>query len=139
MLAVTLTNAQAYESCIPVGGSAIANVFNNGKSIVAVLSGSFSTARGEITESRKTETGMAMKMEHWFMNETGGSFQTKDEAVLTAVKGRDSQFIVNIQYHVQENTAAGCFEGYRGKFQSHGLIDLDREQVVVRYSGEICS
>lgn len=134
-----MSSAQAVsEYCLDIGGSGVANFVNKGTGIVANLSGSVSTARGEILSSEKTATGMKMKMSHFFMNDSGGFMQTNDDVILTSVEGKDKQFMVNITYHVQKETTSGSLKGYKGIFKSYGLIDMAIGQVIIRYSGEIC-
>ena len=136
-----LSISGAYASpqhCIDIGGSGIGNIVNQGTGIAASLTGSVSSARGEIKSSEKTATGMNMKMSHMFMNNTGGMMTTNDDVVLTSVQGKQDQFMINISYHVQQGTTSGTLKGYQGDFKSYGLIDLAIGQVIIRYNGEIC-
>jgi len=139
LMTVNMPSVQASsQRCIDIGGSGVANVVNKGTGIVATLSGSVSSARGEILSSEKTATGMKMKMSHLFMNASGGLMQTNDDVILTSVKGKDKQFMINITYHVQKKTTSGSLKGYTGVFKSYGLIDLAIGQVIIRYNGKIC-
>lgn len=133
------------QSCTPIGGVAIPNFFSEGKNnptiISAALTGSVNTAAGKINAQRETPTGLEMDMEHYFGRDDGGAFQTKDLAVLTAVPGKPGRFMIEITYHIQENVTRGTLKGYKGQFNSYGLVDLrDADNMVglVRYTGEIC-
>ncbi|MBY6241478.1 hypothetical protein [Methylosinus sp. Sm6] len=135
----------ANQACITIGGVAIPNFFaegdNNPMIISAALTGSVNTAAGKIIAQRQTPTGLEMDMEHYFGRDDGGAFQTKDLAVLTAVPGKPGRFMIEIAYHIQENVTRGTLKGYKGQFNSYGLVDLrDPENLVglVRYTGDIC-
>ncbi len=139
LLMVLFSNASiAKNQCIDVGGSALGNIVNGGKSIIAAMNGTFSSVRGEITSSKETPTGIFMTMEHIFMQSDGGLVATKDDVVLTSVKGKESQYMINVTYHVQEDKTNGSLKGVKGLFKSYGLIDLSIGEVVIRYEGNIC-
>lgn len=106
--------------------------------IVAPLTGSTVTASGKITSLRKTATGLEMDMQHYFMNAKGGFMHTKDKAVLTPVKGKKDRYMIEITYQIQESSTSGVLKGYKGSFNSYGLVDLENLQGLIRYSGSIC-
>ncbi len=137
--------AQAAANCTPIGGVAVPNFFGEGKGkpiiISATLTGNVTNAAGKITAQRKTATGLEMDMEHYFGNDDGGAFQTKDLGVLTAVPGKPGRYMIEITYHIQEDVTRGTLKGVKGTFNSYGLVDLrDPDNMVglVRYTGEIC-
>jgi hypothetical protein len=147
--AMALTAAPAAEAagqdCMTIGGVAIPNFFAEGEKnpiiISAALTGSVNTAAGKILAQRQTPTGLEMDMEHYFGRDDGGAFQTKDVAVLTAVPGKPGRYMIEIAYHIQENVTRGTLKGYKGQFNSYGLVDLrNPENLVglVRYTGDIC-
>lgn len=145
LLAVTLASTAHAETCMPIGGVAIPNFFAEGESkpmiISAALTGSVHNAAGKITAQRVTPTGMEMDMEHYFGRDDGGAFLTKDLGILTAVPGKPGRFMLEISYHIQEDVTRGTLKGYRGRFNSYGLVDLrDPDNLVglVRYTGSIC-
>lgn len=128
--------------CLPIGGLGMPNFVpqpDGTFTIVAPLTGSVSSATGTISASRETPTGMEMDMEHYFMTDEGGFMHTKDLGILTAVPGKLGRFMVEITYHVQEQTTSGELAGFDGVFNSYGLVDLNRLQGLIRYSGEICN
>lgn len=143
---LTLSGAAAYaESCLPLGGVAIANFYAEGENqpiiISAALMGSVNNAAGKILAQRETPTGLEMDMEHYFGRTDGGAIWTKDLGVLTAVPDRPGRYMIEITYEVQSERSRGTLKGYSGSFQSYGLVDLrstDALQGLVRYSGEIC-
>lgn len=132
-------------SCIAIGGVAIPNFFAEGEGkpiiISAALTGSVNNAAGKITAQRETETGLEMDMEHYFGVDDGGAFQTKDLGVLTAIPGKPGRYMIEITYHIQEDVTRGTLKGFKGQFNSYGLVDLrDPNNMVglVRYTGKIC-
>jgi len=132
-------------SCIAIGGVAIPNFFAEGEGkpiiISAALTGRVSNAAGKITAQRETKTGLEMDMEHYFGADDGGAFQTKDLGILTAVPGKPGRYMIEINYHIQEDVTRGTLKGFKGQFNSYGLVDLrDPNNMVglVRYAGEIC-
>lgn len=140
----TAAMAQSPE-CIVIGGVAIPNFFAEGEGqpiiISAALTGSVNNAAGKITAQRKTPTGLEMDMEHYFGRDDGGAFQTRDLGVLTAVPGKEGRYMIEITYDIQEDVTRGTLKGYKGQFNSYGLVDLrDPDNMVglVRYTGEIC-
>ena len=132
------TNSLAKGQCIHIGGSALGNIVNGGNSIVAAMNGTFISVRGEITSSKETSTGMFMTMEHIFIKSDGGLVSTKDDVVLTSVKGKESQYMINVTYNVQEDKSNGSLKEFKGQFKSFGLIDLAIGEVVIRYKGKLC-
>jgi len=146
----TLDTAQAKTDdlnaqCLKIGGVGIPNFFAEGEGrpiiISASLTGSVNTAAGKILAQRKTATGLEMDMEHYFGRDDGGAFQTRDLGILTAVPGKPGRYMIEIAYHIQENVTRGTLKGYKGGFNSYGLVDLrDPENLVglVRYTGKIC-
>lgn len=131
------SNAVAADnSCIVLGGTALANAVDS-THLIASLSGAFAGgAKAEILAETKTPTGLSLKMEHFFFSEKGGLLRTKDVATLTNVQGRENIYMLEINYDIQDS--AGAFEGYGGSFQSFGLFDLNKGQAAIRYKGEIC-
>lgn len=137
----TLSSVQAEESCMPIGGLGMPNFVpqeDGTITIVAPLTGSVATASGKITAQRETATGLEMDMEHYFMTEKGGFMHTKDLGILTKVSGKKDQYMIEITYHIQQSSTSGTLKGYKGKFQSFGLVDLAKLKGLVRYSGNIC-
>ncbi len=141
----SVSTAHAGSNCMPIGGVAIPNFFGEGEGkpiiISTPLTGSVDNAAGKITAQRKTTTGLEMDMEHYFGRDDGGAFQTKDLAVLTTVKGKPGRYMIEITYHIQEDVTRGTLKGFKGKFNSYGLVDLrdpNKMEGLVRYSGEIC-
>lgn len=133
------------QNCIAIGGVAIPNFFAEGDGqpiiISASLTGHVTNAAGKIVAQRETATGLEMDMEHYFGNDDGGAFKTKDLGILTAVPGKPGRFMLEITYHIQEAVTRGTLKGVRGTFNSYGLVDLrDPDNLVglVRYTGEIC-
>lgn len=133
------------QSCMPIGGVAIANFFSEGEGkpviISAALTGTVQTTAGKILAQRKTPTGLEMDMEHYFGRDDGGAILTKDLGVLTDVPGKPGRYMIEVTYHVQEKISRGTLKGYKGEFSSYGLVDLrDPNSMagLVRYSGEIC-
>lgn len=141
-----VSTAQAQSpTCMQLGGVAIPNFFpeGDGKPIVisATLMGSVTNAAGKILAQRQTPTGLEMDMEHYFGREDGGAIQTKDIGILTAVPGKPGRYMIEITYDLQEKMSRGTLKGYKGRFNSYGLVDLrDPNNMVglVRYEGEIC-
>jgi len=144
LTSVPVAHAES-SSCSPIGGVAVPNFFGEGEGnpiiISATLTGSVTNAAGKITGQRETETGLEMDMEHYFGNDDGGAFQTKDLGILTAVPGKPGRYMIEITYHIQEDVTRGTLKGAKGTFNSYGLVDLrDPNNMVglVRYTGEVC-
>ncbi len=145
LLAFSFASSAHAEGCIPIGGVAIPNFYAEGEGkpmiISAALTGSVQNAAGKITAQRETPTGLEMDMEHYFGKDDGGAFQTKDLGILTSIPGKPGRYMIEITYHIQENVTRGTLKGYKGHFNSYGLVDLrDPDNLVglVRYTGSIC-
>ena len=126
---------------MPIGGVGMPNFVRQPDgtiTIVAPLFGSATTASGKITAQRETKTGLEMDMEHYFMTEKGGFMHTKDLAILSPVAGKKDRYMIEITYHIQDGSTSGVLAGYKGKFNSYGLVDLENLQGLIRYSGTIC-
>ena len=143
-LAMSSTAAMAAD-CFEMGGVAIPNFYNEGEGqpiiISAVLTGAVQNAAGKITATRKTETGLEMDMEHYFGRNDGGGFRTNDLGILTAVPSKPGRYMIEITYDIEEDVTRGTMKGYKGQFNSYGLVDLrDNDNLVglVRYDGKIC-
>jgi len=142
LLSASVSVANAAEKvCMPIGGLGMPNFVpqkDGTITIIAPLTGSVATASGTITAQRKTATGLEMDMQHYFMTEKGGFMHTRDLGILTQVKGKKDRYMIEITYHIQEASTSGVLSGYKGKFQSFGLVDLENLNGLIRYSGEIC-
>ena len=142
LLAFISANAFAGQKlCTPIGGTGMPtfSAQNDGTiRITAPLIGSVSAASGTITAQRETKSGLDMDLNHYFLNNTGGSFHTLDHAELTAVPGKAGHFMIEINYSIEKGSTTGTFKGYEGDFKSYGLVDLNKMEGLVRYSGEIC-
>ncbi len=138
--------AKAIEpECLPLGGVAIANFFDEGGDrpmiISATLTGSVHSTAGKILAQRKTATGLEMDMEHYFQRDDGSQIYTKDLGVLTAIPGKPGRYMIEITYRIQPSVSRGALEGYVGTFHSFGLVDLREPsdlKGLIRYGGEIC-
>lgn len=129
-------NTQAgINQCVPIGGTALGDAIDE-THFVAALSGSLAAANAQVTNQKKTDTGLILDMEHTFISIKGGQLKTKDQAVLTIVPDKVQVYMAEIIYNVVESK--GEFAGYTGKFNSFGIINLSEGKVVVRYSGEVC-
>ena len=129
------------EVCTPIGGVAMPTFspqVDGTIRITSPLTGSVSAASGTITAQRETKSGLEMDLNHYFLNDTGGSFHTVDHAELTAIPGKVGNFMIEISYSIEKESTTGTFKGYEGNFTSYGLVDLNKMQGLVRYSGAIC-
>lgn len=133
--AINLNALAADNQCMPIGGATIGEAIDE-THLIATLSGSLAAANARITNQKKTDTGLVLDMEHDFISDKGGLLKTKDQAILTAVPGKDKTYMAEITYNVIDSK--GAFAGYKGKFNSFGIIKLGEGQVIVRYSGELC-
>ncbi len=133
--------AQAAETkSISIGGTGMPNFVPQPDGtfvIVAPLTGSVSVASGTVLATRETPTGLEMDMEHYFMTDKGGFIHTVDIGILTAVPGKKGRYMIEITYDVQKEKSSGELTGFDGTFHSYGLVDLNKLQGLIRYSGEI--
>jgi len=137
----SITNANASKNCMPIGGAGLPNFVPQSDgtiTIVAPLTGSVSNATGKITSQRKTSSGLEMDMEHYFMTKKGGFMHTNDLGILTKVPGTKERYMIEISYHVLADSTSGALKGYKGNFKSFGVVDLEKLNGIIRYSGEIC-
>ena len=128
-------SARADNVCLDVGGLALAEAMDE-TSLFATIAGDFSSASARIVAERETSTGLVLDMQHYFLSDRNGLLKTEDEAVLTRVSGKESVYMLEIEYSIVD--ATGVFEGYRGTFRSYGLFKHSEGEVVLRYEGEIC-
>jgi len=136
LLSVLSVNSFASTNqCREVGGMGIAEAIDD-TNLVAALSGDFNGARAQILGQTKTDTGLVLDMEHYFMTDKNGLIRTRDKATLTSVPGKDQTYMLEIAYKIIDSR--GTYEGYRGGFNSFGLIKLAKGEVILRYAGEIC-
>lgn len=141
LCASIMSAAQADQNCMPIGGVGMPNFVpqqDGTITIIAPLTGSVASASGKITAQRKTPTGLEMDMQHYFMTEKGGFMHTKDRGILTKIPGKKDRYMIEITYQVQADSTSGALDGYSGKFNSFGLVDLAKLNGLIRYSGEIC-
>jgi hypothetical protein len=142
LLVIISTSVFAGEKvCTPIGGMAMPTFSPQADGtvrITAPLIGSVSAASGTITAQRETKTGLDMDLNHYFLNNTGGSFHTIDHAELIAVPNKAGKFMIEINYSIEKESTTGTFKGYEGDFKSYGLVDFNNMEGLVRYSGEIC-
>jgi len=81
---------------------------------------------------------LEMDMEHYFMTDKGGFMHTKDLGILTKVEGKKDRYMIEINYDIQDQESRGELKGYKGSFNSFGLVNLAELTGLIRYSGEIC-
>ena len=122
--------------CIPIGGTALGQFFNDGKDVLAPMFGTWSATRGTVVSQEVTTTGLLLGMEHAFSTDKGGVVTTRDKVVLTTIPGFVNDYGLNITYTVNE--AFGPLKGYSGTFNSYGRVNMDTGEAVVRYSGQLC-
>lgn len=137
-LLLSVLSANSFASanqCREVGGMGLAEAIDD-TNLVAALSGDFNGARAQILGQTKTDTGLVLDMEHYFMTDKNGLIRTRDKATLTSVPGKDQTYMLEIAYKIIDSR--GTYEGYRGGFNSFGLIKLAKGEVILRYAGEIC-
>jgi hypothetical protein len=81
LLGTGVTGARAAESsCVPVGGEALGQFYNDTKDVVAAMSGTWAAARGTVLSQKQTPTGLSLEMEHVFSTSDGGVVRTRDQA-----------------------------------------------------------
>lgn len=137
MFAVVPVNAQATGvNCIPIGGTALGQFFNDGKDVIGAMSGKWSATRGTVISEKKTPTGLVLGMEHAFSTGEGGVVTTRDNVTLTTIPGQKNDYGLDIAYTVVESF--GHLKGYTGTFNSYGRINTATGEAVVRYSGQLC-
>lgn len=133
----TIPTAHAADkACIPIGGEALGQFYNEGKDVLGAMMGTWTSTRGTVKSEKKTATGISLEMEHVFSTNSGGVVRTRDVAEMTAVPGKKDSYMLEVTYTVVE--ALGPFKGYAGTFNSFGLIKTNTGQALVRYEGEIC-
>ncbi len=137
LFSANLMKAQAAEAaCIPIGGEALGQFYNDGKDVVAPMMGTFAAARGTVKSQKQTATGLSLEMEHIFSTSDGGVVRTKDKAELTSIPGKADVYMLELAYTVVESF--GRLKGYTGTFNSYGLFKMGSGEALVRYNGQIC-
>jgi hypothetical protein len=137
LIAANATVAMAAEKqCLPIGGEALGQFYNDGNDVVAAMMGTWASARGTVKSQKKTATGLELTMEHVFSSNSGGVVRTRDVAELTEVPGKKDTYMLELTYTVVESF--GNVKGYAGAFNSFGLLKLGTGEALVRYFGEIC-
>jgi hypothetical protein len=122
--------------CVPIGGTALGQFYNDGKNVIGSMDGTWNATSGAVTSQRETATGLVLGMEHVFSTSNGGVVRTRDEVELTAIPGKKDTYMLELAYTVVESF--GHFKGYSGTFYSFGLLKMDSGEALVRYAGEIC-
>ncbi len=131
------TGAQAEnKQCLPIGGTALGQFFNDGKDVLGAMSGTWNSTRGTVVSEEKTATGLLLGMEHAFSTSAGGVVTTRDKVVLTTIPGSENDYGLDIAYTVVESF--GHLKGYTGTFNSYGRINTGTGEAVVRYRGQLC-
>jgi hypothetical protein len=124
------------KQCVPIGGTALGQFFNDGNDVIGSMDGTWNATSGTVTSQKETATGLVLGMEHVFTTSEGGVVRTRDEVELTAVPGKKDTYMLELAYTVVESF--GPLKGYTGTFNSFGLLKMDSGEALVRYSGEIC-
>jgi len=137
MLAAAPVSAEAAgDNCVPIGGTALGQFFNDGKDVIGAMSGTWSAVRGTVVSQKKTPTGLDLGMEHVFSTGEGGVVRTLDDVTLTTIPGQENDYGLDIAYTVVESF--GHLKGYTGTFNSYGRLNAATGEGVVRYSGQLC-
>ena len=128
--------AASPQHCLPIGGTALGQFFDDNAEVIGAMSGFWAAKRGSVLSQVETDTGYDLDMRHIFSTASGGVVTTRDKIKLTKVVGDADNFALDIAYTVDETF--GHLKGYSGTFYSFGRLNLKTGEGLVRYTGEIC-
>ncbi len=126
----------ASNQCLPIGGTALGQFYNEGNDVIGSMDGTWNATRGTVISQRETAAGLVLVMEHVFSTSRGGVVLTRDDVELTAVPGKKDTYMLELAYTVVETF--GHLTGYSGTFNGFGLLKMGSGEALVRYTGEIC-
>lgn len=89
-----------------------------------------------VTSPLPVPDGGSFTLEHTFPTETRDSLFTQDTAQWVPVPGADNIFRMSTQYTIVRGT--GKFANASGQLENHGEVDLNRGQLTLSYSGQVC-
>ncbi len=89
-----------------------------------------------VTSPLPVPDGGTFTLQHTFLTDARDSLFTEDTALWVPVPGANNIFRMTTQYTIVGGT--GKFANATGSLENHGEVDLNRGQLTLGYSGQIC-
>lgn len=138
---VVLVVAAAGQSkhCTPAGGMLMTNLGAvDASTTMGVATGDLKGAVGATVLSTEVSgNNLLFHVQHHWVTESGDTLAF-DPATVTTTPVAPNLFAV-VTYPVHLNGGTGKFAHMTGDFTNIGEVDLNSGQIVLRYSGQICS
>src|SRR3977135_3965669 len=127
------------QTCQSVGGMLMTNLGAIDASttmgpVTGDLKGSVS---GTVVSTEVIGNNLVFHVQHHWVTESGDTLSFDPATATTTPVGHGLYAVVAYPVHLTGGT--GKFVGVRGDFNNIGEVDLNSGQLVLRYSGQVCS
>jgi len=125
--------------CTPVGGTVMTNLGAvDQATTMGTATGDLKGAVGAtVLSTEVVGNNLVFHVQHHWVTESGDTL-TFDPAIATTTPVATNLFAV-VTYPVHLSGGTGKFAHMTGDFTNIGEVDLNSSQIVLRYSGQICS
>lgn len=125
--------------CTPVGGAVMTNLGAvDQATTMGTATGDLKGAVGAtVLSTEVVGNNLVFHVQHHWVTESGDTL-TFDPAIATTTAVATNLFAV-VTYPVHLSGGTGKFAHMTGDFTNIGEVDLSTGQIVLRYSGQICS
>ena len=126
-------------ACKPVSGSISASPILSRipATVLGTVTGDLKGAVAAlVTSPLPVPDGGSFTLEHTFLTEARDALFTEDTAQWVPVPGAANVFRMTTQYTIVGGT--GKFANASGQLENHGEVDLNRGQLTLGYSGQVC-
>jgi hypothetical protein len=131
--------AQGGANCKVVGGAILTN-FLDPSTTLGTATGDLKGGLGVTVLSLLPGLGgtVIFHNHHHWVTEAGGTLLFDDADAIAYPTGTPGLYAANYTNGVTLTGGTGRFAGATGKIAAFGAVDLNRQQVILRYEGQIC-
>jgi len=128
-----------HQHCQPVGGMLMTNLGAiDGSTTMGPVTGDLKgSVSGTVVGTEVVGDNLVFHIQHHWVTESGDTLSF-DQATATTT-GVASGLYAIITYPVHLSGGTGKFSGVTGDLNNIGEVDLNNGQIVLRYSGQLCS
>ena len=139
LLSAAVAQSPKHQHCHAVGGMLMTNLGAvDANTTMGPVTGDLKGAVGAtIVSSEVSGTNLVFHVQHHWVTESGDTLSFDPATATTTFVGPGLYAVVTYPVHLTGGT--GKFAGVTGDFNNIGEADLNSGQLVVRYSGQLCS
>jgi hypothetical protein len=139
LVAAAAAQNPKHQRCRAVGGMLMTNLGAiDASTTMGPVTGDLKGAVGAtILSTEVIGNNLVFHIQHHWVTESGDTLSFDPATATTTPVGQGLYAVVTYPVHLTGGT--GKFVGVRGDFNNIGEVDLNSGQLVLRYSGQVCS